>query len=129
MLNGVPSGSREHLADKFRPLIVRQVTALAENTGDQVRRPAGSSLQGDIMVEFDAQDINIGNRVGHRVCPAAGVGQVSESEHLLPPLRGDLHPKSECRPAVVAQRDRLDPESVGKHKRMKVILPGQPDTL
>jgi len=82
-------------------------------------------LQSDIVVEFDPQNIDVGNRVGHLGRPATGVRQVSQRDRLLAPFRRDLDPKSERRSAVMSQRNRLDPKPVGQQKRVKVELTGQ----
>jgi hypothetical protein len=73
VLNGVASRPSEDLSDEFRTLIIGQMARLAEDSRDQVGRPARGSLQGDVVIEFDSQNVDIRDRLDHCRIPAAGI--------------------------------------------------------
>jgi hypothetical protein len=84
-------------------------------------RPPRFLLHRDVVVEFDPQDIDIGQALGHCLGPASRVRDVADLDGRLPSHGRYLDPKSKGRSTVVFETDRFDPQTVGRQERLIVV--------
>ena len=115
----LPARSVQDRSDQLGPLPVREVAPVSEVPRDQGRRAARRLLHRDVVVELDAQDVDVGQAVGHRVGPAPGVGQVAHADGPGPPPRDALDPEPEGRrrraaPGSARPGSRTGPGTAGR---------------
>ncbi len=87
---------------------VREMSAIAKVSLDQKLRPAGRFLQGDVVVEFEADQVNSGEAFGNGWRPAAAIGQIADADRWLAALGGGFDAETERGAAVMRQFDRLE---------------------
>jgi hypothetical protein len=119
--NAPALGSTENGCDEVGTLFVGQMSAITEVPCDQVRRAARSALHFDIMVELDAEHVDVGQAFGRAVVPAAGVGDIANGDGPAPALRLRLDAETVRWTTIMIQLDGLDPHAAGAEEWAAII--------
>ena len=122
--NLVAPRSLQHRTHQLRSLIVRQMSPVSQVAGDEGRRASRRFLHGHVVVELDAQDVDVGQAVSHALRPASGVGQVADSGRPGPALVDALDAEAEGG-TIVTGRDGLDTKAARREEGPVVVVPHQ----
>ena len=75
---------RTDRSHQLGPLAIREMASVAQIARDQGRRSARCLLHGHVVIELDAQDIDVSQAVGHALRPAPAVSEVAHSDRPRP---------------------------------------------
>ena len=70
--------SRENGLEQLGPLPVREMPVVAQVPLDQELGPAAMTSASHVVIEFDAEHVDVGQALGHGCRPAARVGEVAD---------------------------------------------------
>jgi hypothetical protein len=102
VLQGPASRPLEHRLDQLGPLPVGEMAAIAEVPPDQDPGTPGGLLHRHVVVELDAEHVDVRQDLGHPLGPAPRIGEVADADRPGPAVPGDLDPEAERRAAVVS---------------------------
>src|SRR4029077_4952395 len=94
------------LLEEPRSLYVREGPELSQNTLDQPARASTGQLQLDVVVEFQREDIDIGQVAGERRLPGPQVGDITDGPVRSRGTRFGFDPKSKRRAPVMLEGQR-----------------------
>jgi hypothetical protein len=118
-------GLSQHLPQQGGRLGVGQVAAVAQDAGDQVRRPATGIFQLHIVVELQGQQIEIGQGPRQFPVPAAQVRRVAQRAGVAEQVARPLQSEAEGLAPVVRQRQRPAVQAAGQDELLAGLVEPQ----
>ena len=73
------------------------------------------------MIEFDGEEVDIGQDVNHPIGPVSQVGEVADPDRPGAPLGPRFEAKAECWADAMGQRERLQVHAVGQQEGAIVL--------
>jgi hypothetical protein len=106
-LDDMPKASRPRSAEDFAQerggLVVRKMSAIAEDPSDQLGRTAAVALHIHIVVELHGQEIDVGQLIDESGVPGTKVGDIAERNTTAVSVARSVKTKTKGLATVVRQ--------------------------